>query len=356
MRRTFVFNSIFGTISVLAVLFAPPCAAGETTPDVATQMQIMQRQMSDMALKLEAQQKKIDLQDRTISALKGEESIIRSDDADKILHKLPEVNSNGPTVPYELPGVTVTDAPITKSAKMDDPEKIGSYGQPIWTTRRRFSETRAYVIPEGDFEFEYWDVTEKPRHGPTVSEQKYEVEIGLGHRLQLDIYGLSHSQGNNKGFAFDEHDIELRYAFADWNVIPGNPTAYAEYKFLNGEPDHVEFKALFSGDAKPCWPNLQWAANLVYETQMGQKRQSSYELTGGVSYQMGSKWAIGGETKLELDDQHGSRFRYGVPKLLLGPSFQYTPFSKLHIDFSPLIGVTKSAPEFKSLVIVGWKF
>src|SRR4029079_7732290 len=119
-----------------------------------------------------------------------------------------------------------------------------------------------------------------------TSEQRYEAEIGLGHRLQLDIYALSHSEGNGKTFGFDEHDVEVRYAFADWNKIPGNPTAYAEYKFLNGEPDHLEFKMLFSGDDKPCLPKLQWAANAVWEHQMGAAKESSYEVTGGVSYQL----------------------------------------------------------------------
>ncbi len=359
MQRPFDSNSIVNSLCALVVSLALNSSAGEASADVSPQLQAMQRLMTEMVRRLEEQQKKIDTQDRTIAALKGEENVVRSSDADTILHKLPEVKaaqSNGPASPYDLPGITITGDPVRKIAENYDPEKIGAYGQPLWTTRRRFSETRAYVIPEGDFEFEYWNVTEKPQHGPTVSEQKYEVEIGLGNRFQLDIYALSHSQGNNKGFLFDEHDVELRYAFADWDVIPGNPTAYAEYKFLNGQPDHVEFKALFSGDAKPCWPKLQWAANLVYETQMGAKRESNYEVTGGVSYQLHPKFAIGGEAKIELDDEHGKRLHFTTPQVLIGPSFQYNAFNKLHVDFSPLIGLTKSSPEFKSLVIVGWKF
>lgn len=356
---------IKGAVIVALSLITFSSRCGENDAELGVQLQRMQAQMSSMAEKLEAQQKKIDSQDRMLAAIQGRETVVSDGTLDKNLTGAPHPkdsgiagarNSNDSRSPFELPPVSVTADAQRQALESSDPNKIGKYGQPLWTTRRRFSETRAYVIPEGDFEFEYWNVTEKPQHGPTTSEQKYEAEIGLGHRLQLDIYGLSHSKGNNRGFGFDEHDVELRYAFADWDAIPGNPTAYAEYKFMNGEPDHVEFKALFSGDVGQCQKKLQWAANTVYETQMGGKREASYEVTGGLSYQIEPKFALGGETKMELDDRHNNRFNYGLPQLLIGPSLQYTPFKQLHIDFSPLVGVTKTAPEIKSLVIVGWKF
>jgi hypothetical protein len=241
--------------------------------------------------------------------------------------------------------------------KVVDPEHIGSYQQPLWTTQRRFLETRAYVIPEGDFEFEYWNIVESERNKVTLTTQKYEAEIGLGNRLQLDVYAISDGINNKQHyFAFDEHDVEVRYAFADWNKIPGNPTAYAEYKFLNGQPDHVEFKGLFSGDLKVCGKNLDWAANGVWEHQMGAHFGNTYEATGGVAYELNSKISAGVETKIELDDTILHRFRFQTPTVLIGPSVQFTPLKNLHIDFTPEVGVTHNSPELKTLLIFGWKF
>ena len=345
-------------IAGVACAVSTLCAAGDAPTDIAEQIARMQAQLKTMVVTIEAQQKKIDAQDRTIAQLSGAPAEIRENNA---LNKLdapdsaPRAKENGGSVklPYELPGITVTaDAP----RQSEDGDKIGKYGQPSWTTQRRFTETRAYVIPEGDFEFEYWDTVEVPRKSVTIAEQKYEVEMGLGNRIQLDIYGLSHSQGNGKGFLFDEHDVEVRYAFADWDKIPGNPTAYAEYKFLNTEADHLEFKMLFSGDAGPCMPKLQWAANAVWEHEMGLKQSSSYEITGGVSYELTKKLSVGAESKNEFDDDHDHRFHFKAPILLLGPSLQWCPLKQMHIDFSPLIGMTHNSPELKSTLIVGWKF
>jgi hypothetical protein len=234
-------------------------------------------------------------------------------------------------------------------------DQVGTYGQPRWTTRRRFAETRAYVMPKGEFEFEYWSIVEAPRHGDVEVETKYEVEMGLPHRLQLDIYAISHSEGSSKAFNFDEQDVELRWAWADWNVIPGNPTLYAEYKFLNNEADHVEFKLLTSGETPKR--GLHWAANAVFEHAVGGNYSNSYELTGGMNYTLlDEKLSAGAEVKLAYEDEKDHRGLHRPAEVLFGPSFQITPVKKMHIDFAPLIGLTEQSPAFKGLVIVGWEF
>ena len=51
---------------------------------------------------------------------------------------------------WELEPVTV----YGKAPKVEE-DRIGEYAQPRWTTHRRFSETRVYVIPKGMVDFEY---------------------------------------------------------------------------------------------------------------------------------------------------------------------------------------------------------
>src|SRR5262249_3001081 len=117
-------------------------------------------------------------------------------------------------------------------APLNEEDRIGNYAQPRWTAHRRFGETRVYVVPKGMVEFEYWLVPEKPKKGPTEWASQYEVEFGLPHRFQLDLYMVAHKTGggNQSNFTLDEQKVEVRYAFADWNKIPLNPTLYVEWK------------------------------------------------------------------------------------------------------------------------------
>lgn len=148
--------------------------------------------------------------------------------------------------------------------------------------------------------------------------------------------------------------MELRWAWANWDVIPGNPTSYFEYIMNDGGPDHFETKLLFSGEAAPRW---HWASNLVYETELGGNYETTYEWTNGISYTIkDDKLSIGAETKLGFVNDKFDRSAYGKPELLVGPSLQYKPMKPMHIDFAPLFGLTENSPRFKSLLIFGWEF
>lgn len=79
-----------------------------------------------------------------------------------------------------LPSWKVTGDPVTVVGKapLREEDLIGPYRQPRWTARRRFGETRVYVIPEGNVQFEYWLVPKLKRDGEeTEIEQQFEVEI-----------------------------------------------------------------------------------------------------------------------------------------------------------------------------------
>lgn len=140
--------------------------------------------------------------------------------------------------PGHLPSWKVTGDPVTVVGKapLREEDLIGPYRQPRWTARRRFGETRVYVIPEGDVQFEYWLVPKLKRDGEeTEIEQQLEIEIGLPRRFQLDLYAVTHKEGNTGTLALDETKLEVRWALADWGKLWGNPAVYLEWKALSGE-------------------------------------------------------------------------------------------------------------------------
>lgn len=247
--------------------------------------------------------------------------------------------------------VTVIGEPLSDLREED---RIGAYHQPRWTARRRFDETRVYVVPQGDFEFEYWLVPEFPREGgETEVDQQYEVEIGLPHRFQLDLYTVAHKTGNSGPLGLDQTKVELRWALADWGRLWGNPTLYLEWIGINNAPDHVETKLLFGGEIAP---RLHWGANLVFEHEMGGEQTNSYEGTGGLSYTIrDEKWSVGAEAKLAWEDVKASRGTY-TRETLLGPSLQFRPLPRAHVDLAALAGLGHDSPKAKMILILGWEF
>ena len=182
------------------------------------------------------------------------------------------------------------------------------------------------------------------------------MEFGLPGRFQLDLYAVTHQAGNKGSLQLDEQKVEVRWAFADWNKIPGNPTLYLEWKGINSAPDHMEAKLLLGGEIKSGW---HWGSNLVFEHEMGGLQENSNEWTTGLSYTVrDTKVALGLESQLALVNAKDNRGVRGAfdRQFLIGPSLQFRPLPQMHIDFAPLIGVTHNAPRSKVFVVVGWEF
>ena len=177
---------------------------------------------------------------------------------------------------FELPAVTVVGE---KESGLREEDRVGSYAQPRWTATRRFPSTRVYGVPEGKLEFEYWLRPTINKDGSTDTRSLYELEIGLPHRFQLDLY-LRTDQEGDKGDMLLGEQIEVRWAFAGWGKIPGNPTVYFEYVMLEDRPDKIEPKLLLGGELAPRW---HWGANLVAEIELGGERSHEYQLTRAVS-------------------------------------------------------------------------
>lgn len=249
---------------------------------------------------------------------------------------------------WEMPPVTVEAA---RMPELREEELIGSNAQPRWSAHRRFPTTRVYVVPEGEIELEYWFRAKTPREGHTEFEHRQEVEIGLPYRFQLDLYLIERHQ-KNEDAKFDQA-VELRWAFADWGRLPGNPALYAEFINQQDDPYKVELKLLLGGELAPRW---HWGLNPVWEHETSGERVNEFEITTGISYTVvDERVAVGLEGKFSVANTSANRDVYDED-LRLGPSIQFRPIPALHVDLAPLFGITHDSAESDVYAVIGWEF
>lgn len=212
--------------------------------------------------------------------------------------------------------------------------------------------TRIYVLPPDTVEFEYWLRPTSPAHGKTEFRSLYELEFGFPNRIQLDLYLRTESVSGGETQVGES--IELRYAFAEWNKIWGNPTLYVEWSRLENESDQLEAKLLLGGQIAPRW---HWGVNLSDELTMGGRRENEVEVTGGVSYTLAdSRFSVGVETEDGAVDTQNHRGTFGDKFFFVGPSLQFRPTEQFHIDIAPMAGVTGESPRFRAYLVIGYEF
>lgn len=266
----------------------------------------------------------------------------------------PTGNTNGAPIhlrSWELPPIEVLGR---RMPHLREEDLIGSYGQPRWTATRRFPTTRVYVVPEGKMEVEYWLRTTFKKDGTTAYRSLYEAEFGLPHRFQFDIY-MRTDQSSDNGEIYNSEQLELRYALADWGVLPGNPTLYIEWirHDLREEANQIEPKLLFGGDICSRW---HWGLNFVGEFQTGGDLEREYSVRGGLSYSVtDSKLAIGAETQASFTDTKEDRGHFET-SVVVGPSVQYRPFPQMTVNVATLFGVTGDSPIAQVWLNTGWEF
>ena len=105
-----------------------------------------------------------------------------------------------------------------------------AYGAPGGLSRSRFAPlTTAYVLPPWAFYFGEIYEGNAFRHGFPDHTFTQEVEMGLPYRF--GVAAEAELERFNGGGGVQTVSLEGRYALADWNKIPLNPTLFAEYKF-----------------------------------------------------------------------------------------------------------------------------
>lgn len=250
---------------------------------------------------------------------------------------------------WEMPPTVVT---ARRGSALREEDRIGPYGQPRWTAHRRFPSTRIYVRPPGEIEFEHWTRVKTPRNGPTTVETQYELEVGLPHRFQLDLYAVTDKTGGAGELNFSEQKFEIRYALADWGEIPANPTAYFEWVERDEEADKLELKLLLGDELTEGW---HWGSNLVFEHEVSGALENELGLTMGVSRTIvDERFSVGAELKAAWIDEHGSRGDF-TRELEIGPTIQYRPFRGMHVDFAPLVGIGSESRQSDVYLVLGWE-
>ncbi len=246
-----------------------------------------------------------------------------------------------------LPEVTTTATGLAEERPVDET------GRPAWTSSRRFSTTRVYIQKAPwEIGFEQWVRFRDFRDGSSKTLFQEEIEIGLPHRMQLDIYENWVSDQDRNA---DHEDVafELRFALADWGKIPLNPTLYAEYKIANHGPNVAEFKLLFG---EQLAPRLHWGLNFVYERELRATRTTELQVSQGLSYTLiDDVISAGVEMKYIVETEQGGR---GEPthKFLIGPSVQVKPTPRTHLDLVALFGTNEDSPRVEAFLIFGIDF
>jgi hypothetical protein len=238
--------------------------------------------------------------------------------------------------------------PLSQATSEHD--RVGPYGQPEWTTQRRFTTTRAYVLAPWQVELETW-WKGKIRHGVRPDHLfQEEIGIGLPCRFQLDLYG-NWANPSDGDLHYATTQVEVRYALADWNCLPLNPTLYGEWKFnTRDDPDAWEVKLLLAQEFGPCW---RGAVNLFYEREVAGQEAIEMGVSAATAWTViDRRLSLGVEAQIERATEKGSRGDPSV-EVLLGPSVQVRFGHNTHLDVVPLLGLTSDAPDLEMYVNFG---
>jgi hypothetical protein len=252
----------------------------------------------------------------------------------------------------KLPEIVVTGSePANRPGWLSEEQLIGPNEQPEWTTRRRFATTRAYVLTPWQIEFEQWWRGRFYEDAGPKHRLQSEIGIGLPYRFQLDLYeNLESSPGSS--LQHSGIQTEVRWALADWGKIPLNPTLYGEWKFNDDDPDVYEVKLLLAEEFATRW---HWALNLFWEQEVGGGRENEVGFSQAISYTLCDERLSAG-VEMKFARTSAPNIDGGPPEsaFVLGPSIQWRPHPRIHLDFAPLFGCTEDSPAIEAYVVFGF--
>jgi hypothetical protein len=259
-------------------------------------------------------------------------------------------------------------------------EVPSAYGAPPGMSRSRFSNlTNAYVLPPWAVYAGIIYQGDALRFNSPDHMFTQEIEIGLPYRFGVAIENsVERFRGHTQDRSFS---LEARYALADWNKIPLNPTLFAEYKFGLGNilhdegppmplgpgeaeafinegrplPDAYEIRLLLSQD---FFEKIEWALNGFFEQEIGGDRGREYGFAQSAMMPIilpEEKLKVGVEmlfttfTDVGIRDMPSYRF-------VIGPTVAWKPTRNTRLDISPLIGATDDSPRVSVFVVFSMLF
>jgi hypothetical protein len=272
----------------------------------------------------------------------------------------------------------VVTAPEVPGAYEEVPS---AYGAPPEFSRSRFSNAvNAYVLPPWAFFFGELFEGQGFRHGPPDYLFTQEIEMGLPYRF--NVAAEAQFERFNGGGGARSVSLEARWALADWNKIPLNPTIFAEYKFGVGTirheevpppmgeggeeeeeeeggppkvPDAYEFRLLLAQD---FGEHVEWAMNWFFEKENTGDRGREWGFSQALMTPVllpNERLKIGVEMEyknLTVKDTRGDPENIFV----IGPTLAWKPSAHTRLDISPLFGCTDDSPVADVFVAFSWLF
>ncbi|HEX7517495.1 MAG TPA: hypothetical protein VF345_09435, partial [Chthoniobacterales bacterium] len=259
-------------------------------------------------------------------------------------------------------------------------EVPSAYGATPDFSRSRFSNlVNAYVLPPGavyaGLIYE-GDALHFNRPDHTFTQ---EVEIGLPCRFGIAFEnGVETFRGHTQERTFS---IEGRYALADWNKIPLNPTLFVEGKFGIGDilhdegppapagpgeaqaflaqhkplPDAVEVRLLLAQD---FGENVEWALNGFFEQEVGGDRGREAGFAQTFMFPIilpRERLKVGAEMQFTSFTDVGIR-EHPSYRVVIGPTIAWKPSKNTRLDISPLFGCTRDSPAASVFVVFSTLF
>lgn len=295
---------------------------------------------------------------------------------------------------FVLPAANAQDA-ASERIVVTGEELPSSYGAPPGFSRTRFAPlTTAYVLPPGSFlAATIWE-GDFARHGHADHQFTQEIEVGLPYRFGLAAeFAFEHFEDETQT---KNISLEARYALADWNKIPLNPTIFVEYKYGIGRilaeeggeepaglkrrlsrlarpsahvqaaegdedeeehrelPDAIEGRLLLAQD---FGERFEWALNGFFEQETSGDRGREWgfaqsaviPLTRNERLKAGVEMQYVNFTDKDTRDDPAHSF-------VIGPTIAWKPSRSTRIDISPLFGVTDDSPRVQTFAVFSWIF
>ena len=200
--------------------------------------------------------------------------------------------------------------------------------------------------------------------------------MGLPYRF--NVAAESGFERFNGGGGAQTVSLEARWALADWNKIPLNPTIFAEYKFGVGTirheevppppgggeeeesgppkvPDAYEVRLLL---AQEFFERVEWAMNWFFEKENTGDRGREWGFSQAVMTPIllpEERLKVGIEMEyrnITTKDTRGDP----VNSFTIGPTVAWKPTSSTRLDISPLFGCTHDSPVADVFVAFSWLF
>ncbi len=285
------------------------------------------------------------------------------------------------------------------------PEIPSAYGAPQEFSQSRFAPlTNAYVLPPGEIYSSVIYELDDVHYRLPDNHWTLECEMGLPYRFNLAFEtDIQHYNDTTQASTFS---VEGRYAFADWNKIPLNPTVFAEYKVGIGDilhdegaptpghkfgpggwdpsnpiPDAYEVRLLLSQD---FFERIEWALNVFFEQEIGGDRGREWGIAQSIvtpihlfnsappppppdqkNVQTKNVQPVAGTAVPSENFKVGVEFQFrsfsdsssrGTPynSFVIGPTASWRATNRLRFDVSPLFGVNHKSPIMQLFVVASY--